>query len=354
MLAYLDTLIGFAVVMLGFALLITIVNQIIATLLAHRGSNLLWGLGVLFRQINPAPAGLPIITAHAELLADTALTHPLVSDSIFSTACAATARRFPRLLRIVRRWQLANAIRPEELAAVLNHIASNRPETMHPGLHATLAAEIHSLLSMPNPMTARQGNLATPAAAHLPSELVRKAVDIAEAPAGNLEAWFGAVMDRVSQRFTTWMRVWTVAFSFTLAIGLCLDVRALLSYIYANDAYRAQLGSLAPDLLRTAEQNQPAPSKPANDDQKSTMELEAKVKQAEELTTVLAKANFPVFGWDKWKAGDPFEHVPGVLASALLLSLGAPFCYNALSTLTNLRPQLSAKQQSQDQSKKAS
>src|SRR5437899_2554948 len=102
MLAYLDTLIGFAVVMLGSSLLITILNQLISTLLAHRGANLGWGLGVLFQQINPGARGLPLITAHADLLAETVLSHALASDSIFSTRWAGLVNSFPRLLRVVR------------------------------------------------------------------------------------------------------------------------------------------------------------------------------------------------------------------------------------------------------------
>lgn len=45
MLAYLDTLIGFAVVMLGASLLITILTQIVSALFSHRGANLLVGSG---------------------------------------------------------------------------------------------------------------------------------------------------------------------------------------------------------------------------------------------------------------------------------------------------------------------
>src|SRR5215471_3982531 len=83
MLAYLDTLIGFAVIMLGSSLLITIATQIISTLLSHRGANLRWGLTTLFQHLPHSPN----INSSAPDLANDVLTHPLISDSIFSVHC---------------------------------------------------------------------------------------------------------------------------------------------------------------------------------------------------------------------------------------------------------------------------
>jgi hypothetical protein len=54
MLSYLDTAIGFAVVMLGISLLITILTQMVSALVNHRGGNLLWGVKTLFANIDPA------------------------------------------------------------------------------------------------------------------------------------------------------------------------------------------------------------------------------------------------------------------------------------------------------------
>src|SRR5262249_32841626 len=113
MLTYLDTLIGFAVVMLGVSLIITVLNQVISTFLAHRGANLLWGLRAVSGNINPRPAGLPMLPAQAVWLAEPALLHPWVSDSVLPTIPATLAALLPA--KLVRRWQLANAIRTEEL-----------------------------------------------------------------------------------------------------------------------------------------------------------------------------------------------------------------------------------------------
>ena len=76
------------------------------------------------------------------------------------------------------------------------------------------------------------------------------------------------------------------------------------------------------------------------------------VQDARQIWTVLSASNLPSFGWNGWsRPGSPLWRFLGVLVSALLLSLGAPFWYNALARLTNLRPFLASNQQSQDQAK---
>ena len=89
MLIYVDTIIGFSVVMLAVSLLITILNQIVSALLNHRGSNLRWGLKTLFANIDPQ--AFPTINANAEKLATAVLGHCLVSDSWFSENKIASA-----------------------------------------------------------------------------------------------------------------------------------------------------------------------------------------------------------------------------------------------------------------------
>src|SRR5438477_7189821 len=119
MLAYLDTIIGFAVVMLAISLLITILIQMISALLSHRGSNLRWGLETLFAKM--APTVYPDLARNARSVAEHVLTHPLVSDSLFSKSPLC---KWPLIGPLVERFQLASAIRPEELVGILEHLAS--------------------------------------------------------------------------------------------------------------------------------------------------------------------------------------------------------------------------------------
>src|SRR5919206_1240265 len=84
---YLDTAIGFAVIMLLLSLLVTTAVQSLIAMLNLRGSNLKWGLELLLKQINPDLK--PEITKE---IADKVLIHP----GIASTG----------LLRL-RRWAVA-------------------------------------------------------------------------------------------------------------------------------------------------------------------------------------------------------------------------------------------------------
>ena len=64
MLVYVDVLIGVTIIMLGFSLVITVLNQAAANLFALRGRNLKWGLSVLIQELHsekfPGPSqGLP-------------------------------------------------------------------------------------------------------------------------------------------------------------------------------------------------------------------------------------------------------------------------------------------------------
>jgi hypothetical protein len=58
----------------------------------------------------------------------------------------------------------------------------------------------------------------------------------------------------------------------------------------------------------------------------------------------------PYHGWDFWP-GWKFDnrHFWGILAFAMLLSLGAPFWFNALKTLTNLKPLLASRWEKEKQ-----
>lgn len=383
MLAYLDTLIGFAVVMLGASLLITILTQMISALLSHRGANLRWGLETMFTNI----PGCPLLNQpnNAAMAATDVLTHPLISDSIFSLK--------PKWLG--DRIRLATAMDPDELVAILKDLSTKPAYAAIAGL----PAEIEALISAPNLVAARRLTLLTssPALAALPVAnavpLLEETVNSIKDEAGRLEAWFNATMDRVSARFTTYIRLWTVAFAIALALGTGLNTVTLLSDLYTNGAFRQAVAGSATqmmDLAGTVLPNGPqdaatrmytaavaraiANSKATADSAPSGIASESaarawltahvtdsaqqsaalsalegvlmsqRVQDAAALRTILTRASFDVrqFGW---KADQPrWPQVPGVLATAALLSLGAPFWFNMLKQLTNLRPILANKQ----------
>jgi hypothetical protein len=369
MLAFFDTLMAFAVVMLGVSLVITVLNQAASALLAHRGSNLKWGLETLFHNI----AGGQGLSAYSHWLAETVVTHPLVSDSLFSTALK---KRPGGLLGLVRRWQFASALKPDELRGVLQNIAAYGP---------------------PQPQVAP-----------LPTQLPTLANDINAllAPNSGLDDWFTRINDRITQRFTVWMRLWTVAFALVFSVVGCLDSIALIKALYSQGDARAQLVGAAPQLSAIAGTIIPTGAKtpeqaatqsvtdmytkalndavtaagvagtPASNiantaavdtwlntnlsdatkrpaiktqfDKNLAAAITVRSKEAAQVFSLFGNITIAGVGWGNWK----FSHFPhfvfwkqlaGVLASWLLLCLGAPFWFNTLSSLASLRPVLAKK-----------
>jgi hypothetical protein len=379
MLTYLDTAIGFAVVMLAISLLITIATQIVSALLNHRGSNLLWGLKTLFSNIDP---GLTHLRNGSEWLAEHVLTHCLISDSLFSNSgISRAAARVPGLGSLVGRFKLASAIRSGELVSILNYVAAALPAMDPP----------------PDPKR-------VPSPAALAGD-IKDLVNGVNQTAGRLEQWFGSMMDRVSQRFAMWMRIWTVAFAATFALGTGLNAIHLVEDIYRNGSLRDALISAAQQvgtsassvlnpqnslpalysqiLLKTlADAGVPAPN-PAPVIQttaEGTAWINAHVPAANlqavlrnfntstdaatrkfitdnaETATALiqSKAGIAVLRWN-WRdfPSKPkkaqVKYLLGVLLTTALLSLGAPFWFNSLKSLTNLRPIMASKEKAEQQ-----
>jgi hypothetical protein len=404
MLAYLDTLIGFAVVMLGASLIIMLLTQGISAAGSFRGSSLRWGLQELFKHIDPR--NLPTIAAQADALAQQVLTHNLSSDSIFSS--------LPWIGKLVpdswvQRFQLATAIRPDELVGILRQLAED------PSL-GPLATEINQLLDRPNPVAERQIRLMTETSAALKAlalerapALIAETVKTVRESAGYLEAGFNMTMDRVSQQFATYARIWTVILSFALAAVTGLDALKLANDLYSKGDFRAALVGSASNLIAATDKILPAGAQSDQDAVDSAMgDL-----YADAVNRALANANIQIAAkpqgiktrdageaWIRqnvpdatqqdaalkaypasvdlalgefmksrarnaadiqnilkasgiqltlgWPAGFNWKQLSGVLVSGALLSLGAPFWFNSLKALTNLRPIIASKQTDED------
>jgi hypothetical protein len=74
LLNYLDSAIGFVVVILMFSLLITIAVQMVGVFLQLRGKSLLHGVELLLKEVDPG------LKSQAQTLADQVLTHPVIAE----------------------------------------------------------------------------------------------------------------------------------------------------------------------------------------------------------------------------------------------------------------------------------
>jgi hypothetical protein len=397
MLTYLDTAIGLAVILLGISLLITILTQMASALLSYRGSNLRWGLETLFEQIDPT--ALPTLKANARRLAEKVLTHSLISDSVMAGLETSTW---------TRRFKLASAIRPEELVSILKQIGDDPARYDFP---AAIQAELNTLLDAKNPVAERQIKLLTNTSTALAGTvpLIEETVKTVQQAQGKLEAWFSSTMDRVSQRFAMQMRFWTVAFAAAIAFIGHIDSARIVKELYTSADFRATMAGQAGSMLALAQPLVPeagggpalsgavsvhtdalkklaaelkiAAPPPAVDTQggaeqwieqnvidpqqrdvalKRYVELrdesfkvlmQQSAESAKRIRDTLAPAEIQLLlhpyppHW-YWYS---FEEFLGVLATTALLSLGAPFWFNALKTMTSLRPIVASKQKAEEQ-----
>ncbi len=390
MLGYLDTLIGFSVIMLGASLMVTILTQIVSTLFSHRGANLKWGLATLFQHVPNCP--LLNVPERANQIAADILSHPLISDSIFSVK-----QPLPIPSWFAGRFKLATALDASELVAILKDLAAKPAYQAVEGLPAEIAA----LVAAQNPALERRLALLTgaPALVALPLSnavpLLQDTLNEMKSEAGKLEAWFNSTMERVSARFTMYIRLWTVAFGITLAFITGLNTVTVLSALYTNGAFREQVTGAAPqmmdlaqrvapggsndaaikmytDLVSQALQNAKVPVNPpsASDALDSQAKADAWIanhvtdatqrpnvqaafdnafltqrsQDAATVRAILSKSSFDILQF-RWDHKQPFwPQLPGVFATAGLVSLGAPFWFNMLKQLSNLRPILANKQ----------
>src|SRR5262249_25087258 len=144
--------------------------------------------------------------------------------------------------------------------------------------------------------------------------------------------WFNSMMDRVSQRFTLHMRIYTVVISTALVLALRVDSLYILSMLRSDAALRSGLVTTAASITK------PDSGVDPNDAAKAKAIATSIINQLppdQSVFGLLHSETGPVSGR---------RELSGLLLSAMLLSLGAPFWYNVLKNLTALRPVLAQKQ----------
>lgn len=345
MLQYLDTIIAFAAIMLGVSVLVTALTQVVNAILGLRSKSLVWGLETLLTYIDPD------FKEHARKIVDKILRHHLLSHT--------GGRR-------------ATAIRQDEFVALLEDTMSQE----------NFAAGIGTV-EQQRRVSAEAGGAgdATTFKFKIPAEYL-----------STLELWFDRVMDRVSERFALRARWVTVGFALILAVALHLDAIALFEKFYsdaelrtslvqstgvlldhANDVFALSGSGYTEAVARLKASN--AAAKPlgmppefysaaaARDwiyaqigDSSAAAALIVEynnilnavlrekigrlVNVADSIRSDLNQTRFTLIPnpYPQWPYG--WRPIIGMITSMILLSLGAPFWYNVLKSLANLRPRV--------------
>jgi hypothetical protein len=312
-----DVLIGLAVVMLALSMAVTVMTQCVISVFNTRGGYLRRGLkdllGLLSRELGRDQA-------HA--IATAVLKHPLVS---------ATGKR------------LGSVVQREEFTKLLMHFATADATGLADGAKDALKRALAA-----NGVSAPEEKLKSIRAVALQLEASRPELSaslrqglaiLSEASSdyvAKVNTWFDQTIDRVSQRFAANTRLITFAAGLVLAVVLQVDTVLLVNRLSADDKMREAFLAQG-RAMQQAQAGQAAPAAPTD----------VSGIDRQYLSFLAEYGVISVPRWADWR--ERWRHVNpvGVLVTGLLLSLGAPFWYNALSRLLQLRSALTQKDDKQ-------
>ncbi len=159
-----------------------------------------------------------------------------------------------------------------------------------------------------------------------------------------IHGWFDQTIDRVSDRFTRATRIVTFCGSLLIALVLQLDTAQLVNRLSEDSNLR---GELVKQAMTIDQKNlQPSP------EQSSSLLPVLSQPDRERLRTLAQDdiIEFPasIREWTgRWTMDNFFMKLLGIVLTATLLSLGAPFWYSALKNLIRLRSLIAQKDDEQ-------
>ena len=403
MLQSLDTLIAFIVILLTTSLLVTILVQMLSSAFALRGKNLGNALALTFQSIDPT-IGADAYKLAERILADPRLSDSLFANKKAGKTVNPNQDAPWGWWSLGKGWQLAGDIRSDEIHQLLTKISCTAGDNLGPAATNLLGklgvpnidvakakSDLDAIETSANTLAdsaekTAVTNAVTAATASLQSVAVHIATEL-----DSLAQHFNAAHDRAQQWFQTHTRIFTIACGILLAFLLQLDSVEIFKFVSTNAAGRAALVASADKVVKEADstldekgglikriadawaskhkqapidlkgishtgQLQEALANKTSDFQAKDFDdlveatTKAYYKDQSDMLTELTKG-VSATGFDflpkklgqRWGAyGETFwAHFWGMLVTAGLLSLGAPFWYNSLKDLTSLRPAVS-------------
>lgn len=314
MLVSIDILLGLSEVMLLASMAVTVLAQFVTGMVNSRGRHLLYGLAHLLQQVDP-----DIKEAAARRIAGTILMHPMIRDGM---------RRY------------GSTIHREEFIKMLMDLASgNAPKDILERLGAETQQRLMALLEK-NGVTDPKAVLENVRMLALELEIdkpelatnVRHSMALLQAAKGQLvakiNAWFDPTIDRIGERFTVSTRIITVTCSLVVACAIQLDTVQLINRLSIDTELRNSL------VQKAVEMGERMENTPETLNQLSGQNKED-IKQLLQLGIISVPKS-----WEDWRKNWAYVSPVGIAFTVMLLSLGAPFWYNALKNLLKLRSSL--------------
>lgn len=360
MLKLLDVIIGVVTVMLLYSMVVTVITQFITSVIRSRGRNLCAGIAGLLHQIDPG-----MDQKIAQSIATAVLKHPLIGGRFGAMGTVVHRGELTMLLMELAAGQTPNNLAPIEKAA-LNQMLRNNNISDPAGTLSNIR-NVALQLEASSPQLASDVRHSIAILQEAKSEFVAK-----------IHGWFDQTIDRVSQRFTVTAHGITFVAALAVAFAAQLDVIALVNRLSLDDAFRDAVVSEAKPLIQQASilvnqgtagtaasptsggadlstsgtnpSAQPV-TPPANTNKKdgSDKNPQSPEDAQKQLRKLLGDNGLipPPEAFKTLLSPPDWLRILGILLSALLLSLGAPFWYNALQNLLKLRSTLSQKDDQQ-------
>ncbi len=323
MLKTIDILLGVAVVMLVFSAMVTVITQFVISFWNMKGRHLMTGLADLLEQLSPG-----INRLCAENIAQRILLHPLIREAEKKLGSVVHRSELTTLLLDFAEGngnvKLDEVSRKALLGAMQENGIQNPGEVL--GRVRTVALQIE--LANPELSNAVRHNLALLREAN--SDFLAK-----------LNGWFDQTIDRVTDRFTLNTRYITFFAGLGVALVLQLDTVSLVNRLSTDPGLREALVEVAKNTTQSP--NQPSQSSTPSSALPSQPSALPTPEEREHAMQKLAELNLVTFpeSFNAWLGYWSPDNLPlqifGILLSAILLSLGAPFWYSTLTNLLRLR-----------------
>jgi hypothetical protein len=314
MLVSIDILLGLSEVMLLASMAVTVLAQFVTGVVNSRGRHLLYGLAHLLQQIDP-----DIKEEAARRIAGTILMHPMIRNGMRRYGSTIHREEFTKML-----MDLASGNAPEEILERLGVEARER---------LTVLLEKNGV-SDPKAVLENACLLALELEIDKPelAANVRHSMALLQAAKGQLvakiNAWFDPTIDRIGERFTVSTRIITVTCSLIVACAIQLDTIQLINRLSIDTELRNSL------VQKAVEMGERMGNAPETLNQLSGQNKED-IKQFLQLGIITVPKSLA-----DWRKNWAYVSPVGIAFTVMLLSLGAPFWYNALKNLLKLRSTL--------------
>ncbi len=386
-LEHFDTVMSFAVVMLLMSLLITVLVQCVIALSGLRGWNLHFGMVQLIEQLNPG------LKDHTAKIAKAVLEHPSVAHMpVWGGRRKATAIRPHELLRILADLSKDDS---KELRGTAKQALTTAVKEIGGDELAALAGRAGAVASELTKLF--------PAQALAVQDAVNRGIASTSRLEVRVNEWFTTIMDRTTERFILYTRWITAAMAVVVVVCLQVDSVQLFKQLSSSAEIREKLIQGADATLKQAGAVLADTQKPRalasdaiysmKDDLPDNTDKDLVSKAPDNLVTrkegrdwlvgAFAEAKLPVVfaAYDKRFEGvtlktlkelgasfdqakstldvqglqlvfhgaagigtdEKRQHLAGQIITVIFLSLGAPFWFNALRQLANLRPIIAGK-----------